>query len=201
MKNKKGFTLIELLAVIVILGVLLSILIPRVSQYITNSRKGSFVSIGQIFIDSVRNDATEEDIPLPIANNDVVVVTLDNASLQKSKEKSAFGGKYLYSNSYVAIINIGDGADPNYKYFVALQDSKNYAIPLTSEEELDSSIVVANARNKMEVTIQSICGSPEGETTLLANLSGLEKYQPTDASGTKLNWNVTVFSSSACGQE
>ena len=52
--NRKGFTLIELLAVIVILGVLLIIAVPKVSQYITNSRKNSFISEANIFIDSVK---------------------------------------------------------------------------------------------------------------------------------------------------
>ena len=46
MKNNKGFTLIELLAVIVILGILLALAIPRVSQYINNSKKDSFVDAG-----------------------------------------------------------------------------------------------------------------------------------------------------------
>ena len=41
--NKKAFTLIELLAVIVILGVILMIAIPKVSQYINRSKKDSFV--------------------------------------------------------------------------------------------------------------------------------------------------------------
>jgi len=200
MKNKKGFTLIELLAVIVILGVLLAILIPRVSQYITNSRKGGFVSTAKVFIDSVRHDATSELYPKPINSNDVVIVTLDKASLQKSKEKSAFGGTYVYGNSYVAIINTADGSNPEYKYFIAVQDSKNYAIPLTAEEELDTEDVVANAKNKMEVTIQTLCGTDEGTQTTLSNISGLQEYQPTDGNGVKLPWNVTIFSSDTCGK-
>ena len=200
MKNKKGFTLIELLAVIVILGVLLAILIPRVSQYITNSRKGGFISTGQIFVDSVRNDATEMDYPLPVNSNDVTIVTLDKASLQKSKEKSAFGGNYIYSNSYVVIINVNDGTNPEYKYFFAAQDSKNYAVPLTAESELDKSLVIANAKNKMEVTIQPLCGSEEGTNTTLATISGLQDYQPKDANGNKLPWNATIFSTELCGK-
>ena len=199
-KNRKGFTLIELLAVIVILGVLLAILIPRVSQYITNSKKGGFAAAGQIFIDSVRHDATEEDYPLPVNNNDVTIITLDKASLQKSKEKSSFGGKYIYSNSYVAIINVGDGSNPDYKYFFAAQDSKNYAIPLTVEAEIDSDDVIANAKNKMEVTIQSLCGSDEGTQSTLSTISGLQEYQPTGDSGVKLPWNATIFSTDACGK-
>ncbi len=200
MKNKKGFTLIELLAVIVILGILLAILIPRVSQYITNSRKGGYVSTAKVFVDSVRHDATSELYPKPINNNDVTIITLDKASLQKSKEKSSFGGNYVYGNSYVVIINTSDGTDPEYKYFIAVQDTKNYAIPLTAEEELDTEDVVANAKNKMEVTIQTLCGSPEGTQTTLANISGLQEYQPTDANGVKLPWNATIFSTDACGK-
>ena len=37
--NKKGFTLIELLAVIIILGILMLIAIPSVTNYINNSRQ------------------------------------------------------------------------------------------------------------------------------------------------------------------
>ena len=43
-KKKKGFTLIELLAVIIILGVIMMIAIPSVTNTITNSRKDSYVS-------------------------------------------------------------------------------------------------------------------------------------------------------------
>ncbi|MBO5375413.1 MAG: prepilin-type N-terminal cleavage/methylation domain-containing protein, partial [Bacilli bacterium] len=45
MKNKKGFTLIELLAVIIILGVLMIIAIPSVTEYIQTARKKAYVSI------------------------------------------------------------------------------------------------------------------------------------------------------------
>ena len=200
MRNKKGFTLIELLAVIVILGVILAIVIPRVSQYITNSRKGGFASTGQIFIDSVRHDATEQDYPMPVNKNDVTIVTLDKASLQKSKEKSSFGGDYVYSNSYVIILNVSDGTNPEYKYFFAAQDTKNYAIPLTLEAELDSSDVIANAKNKMEVTIQSLCGTEDGINTTLPSISGLGDYQPVDDNGVKMPWNATIYSTEACGK-
>ncbi len=190
--NKKGFTLIELLAVIVILGILLGIAIPRVSQYITDSRKKSFIDQALFYVSAVRNDATSEIYPLPIGNNDVTIVTLDKVKSEKSNGKSPFGGKYLYNKSYVAIINVGDGAEPDYKYYFAAQDSKDYAIPLTEESLLEPSIVVAKAKNKMEVTIQSLCGSPEGTTSNYGNLSGLDKVGS--------SWTATVFSSDLCGK-
>ena len=186
--NKKGFTLIELLAVIVILAILLGIAIPQVSQYITKTRKDSLVSAARLFIDAVRDDATAEMYPLPVGTDEATIVTLDKIKSEKSNEKSPFGGKYLYNKSYVAIINVGDGTNPEYKYYFAAQDSKDYAIPLTEEKLLSADLVVAKAKNKMEVTIQSLCGTPEGVTSSYATISGL---------GSDLT--ATVFSTEKCG--
>ena len=187
--NRKGFTLIELLAVIVILGILLGIAIPKVSQYINKTRKDSFVSAAKLFIDAVRDDATAEMYPLPIGNNEATIVTLDKIKSEKSNEKSPFGGRYLYNKSYVAIVNVGTGSDPEYKYYFAAQDSKDYAIPLTEESLIKSELVMAKAKNKMEVTIQSLCGTPEGVTSSYASISGLGS-----------DFTATVFSTSKCGK-
>lgn len=199
MKNKKGFTLIELLAVIVILGVLLGIAIPQVTKYINNSKKESFVSFGDLFIESVRNDATSEMYPFPIKNNDVTIITLDIANMDKSKSKSAYGGSFVYNKTYVAIVNIGTGTDPEYEYYFAAQDSKDYAIPLTKESELDVDKIIAKAKNKMEVTVQSLCGTKKGYVSTISTISGLEDVQPVDEVGNKISWNATIFSVDGCG--
>lgn len=196
--NKKGFTLIELLAVIVILGVLLMIAVPKVTQYITNSRKNTIISEAGIFIDSVRADATSEMYPSPVRSNDVTIVMFDIANLDKAQKKSPFGGKYISNKCYVAIINVGTGTEPEYKYYLALQDSKNYAIPLVSEEELTTDKIVANAKNKMEVTVQSLCGSKDGYVREYAEIAGLNDVQPVDENGNKINWNATIFSKEGC---
>ena len=192
MKNRKGFTLIELLAVIVILGVLLMIAIPKVSQYINRSKKDSFVSEGKLYIDAVRDDITAENYPAPVNANDVTIVTIDKIKMEKSHKKSPFGGKYLYNKSYVAVVNVSDGTNPEYKYYYAAQDTKGYAIPLTAESELNRDVVVANAKNKMEVTIQAICGNEDGVSSTYTNLSGLSKLGS--------NWNAKVYSTDKCGK-
>lgn len=198
MKNRKGFTLIELLAVLVILGILLGIAVPKVSKYINNSRKEGFITEGKLFIKSVRNDATSEMYPLPIRSNQVTIITFDAADIDKAQNKSSFGGKYIYGKSYVAIINVGTGTDPDYDYYLAVQDSKGYAIPLTKENQITNQTIVANAKNKMEVTVQSLCGTEEGYTREFTEISGLNDVQPVDAEGNKISWEATIISGKGC---
>ena len=221
MRNKRGFTLIELLAVIVILGVLLAIAIPKVSQYISGSRKKSFIDAGQLFINSVREDITAEEFPAPIATNDVTIVTLDIANLNKARQKSSWGGKYVLNKSYVAVVNVGTSANPKYEYYFAAQDTKGYAVPLTNDKDLEPDKVVARAKNKMEVTIQSLCGSEEGTTSVYSSISGLpspvirtaeanstlDGKDDADGKGKTVvvetptsGWNATIFSTADCGK-
>lgn len=198
MRNRKGFTLIELLAVLVILGILLGIAVPQVSKYINNSRKEGFVAEGKLFLDSISYDGTSEMYPLPINSNDVTIITFDIADIDKAQNNSSFGGNYIYSKSYVAIINVGTGTDPDYEYYLAVQDSKGYAIPLTKKSQITTDTIIANAKNKMEVTIQSLCGTEEGYTREYTEISGLNEVQPVDENGNKISWKATIFSSQGC---
>lgn len=52
--NQKGFTLIELLAVIVILAIILSIAVPRITSLIDNSKKSSFESNAKMVLNAIR---------------------------------------------------------------------------------------------------------------------------------------------------
>ena len=60
MKNKTGFTLVELLAVIVILGVLLLIAVPAVTNIIDNTKKKAFITDCKAYLQAAKyNNATE----------------------------------------------------------------------------------------------------------------------------------------------
>ena len=190
MKNKKGFTLIELLAVIVILAILLAVAIPRVTQYISNSRKDSLVTTAKDFVDSVTKDATSEIYEFPISTGDVTIVSLNIVKLEKGGKKSPFNAKWIDNNCYVAIINIGTDIDPVYKYFVALTDSKRYTIPLTSGEDINTDLIYRKSKTSTDIT--PLCGSPDGKYMTVSNIAGLEKYRPTSG------WSATIYSENGC---
>lgn len=63
-KKKKGFTLIELLAVVIILGILMIIAIPSVTEYISTSRKEAYVTTAMQYINGARNKVNSAEIPL-----------------------------------------------------------------------------------------------------------------------------------------
>lgn len=190
MRYRKGFTLIELLAVIVILAILLAIAIPRVTQYITNSRKTSFITTAKDFIDGIRKDATSEMYDLPVASNDVTIISISKIGLEKGGKKSSYNGRWLNSTSYVAIVNVGTELDPTYNYYIALSDSKKYTIPLTIDDKLNNDVIIQTSNSKNLIT--PLCGSSDGKYMLVNNIIGLEKFRSTNG------FNATIYSEGGC---
>ena len=191
MRNRKGFTLIELLAVIVRLAILLAIALPMVTKYISNSKRDSLVTTAREFADTVEKDATSELFDLPIASNDVTIVSLDQVKLQKGGSKSPFNGKWVYDSSYVAIVNVGTEIDPLYKYYVTLTDTKRYTIPLLETEKISTKKIVRNNASRTKAVVTPLCGSEDGEYMVVNKIAGLESFKNT-------NWNATVYSSNGC---
>ena len=61
-KNKKGFTLIELLAVIVILGIIITIVVSNVVNYIKQSKQGAFKDAVGVFVKNVQTKIMAEAV-------------------------------------------------------------------------------------------------------------------------------------------
>lgn len=150
LKSNKGFTLIELLAVIVILGVLMIVAIPMVSQYIREAKQNAFISTAKAYVQSARygylnGDYTEKDegstdcATLDSATGGDVYIKFKYIPVDKTGGKSSFGKTIDMENSYVHIHSNGS----NYTYYVYMRDESNNGFVEKKEDELKKKDVVA----------------------------------------------------------
>ncbi len=73
---KKGFTLIELLAVIVILGIIATIVVPTINDTINNSREDAYKQQKESILDAARKWGTENTRKLPLNNGESIEKSL-----------------------------------------------------------------------------------------------------------------------------
>lgn len=128
-KKKKGFTLIELLAVIVILGVLLAIAIPSVSKYISASKKSTYVSNAQSYVEAVINESLLSNY-LPINKHEGTILSFSKIRelIQKGGKTSPYGTEFVSEKSFVLIVNVSTAESPVYKYYITAIDEEGYGI-------------------------------------------------------------------------
>ena len=128
MKNKKGFTLIELLAVIIILGILMIIAIPAVTEYISSSRKSAYITTASRYIDGVRNKINAAEIP--VYDKETTYYIPGNCVSMEKGGSSPYGDWKEY---YVVVTYDGT----SYDYYWTSRDETNTGIYLTYQDLLD----------------------------------------------------------------
>ena len=140
--NKKAFTLIELLAVIIILGILMIIAIPSVTEYINNSRKSAYVDTASAFISAARTKVNELKELKLTSENVLYFIEVGNAAEQScvSLEKGGNSPYGKWKKAYVVVEYNGKG----YSYSFTGVDEANYAVKLTKEKDLDRDLVKTN---------------------------------------------------------
>lgn len=123
--NKKGFTLIELLAVVIILGVIMTIAVPNVLSILDRNKKDTFIEHAKTMVNqaeyTLRKDAS---IDYPEKKGDAIILTLEYLNTDDISE-SPYNTKYSPSKSFVAIVNktqneSAKDAITEYKYYVHL---------------------------------------------------------------------------------
>lgn len=137
-KKKKGFTLIELLAVIIILGVLMIIAIPSVTEYIQSSRKNAYVTTASQYVTGARNKINSAEIPMYDIEATYYLPT-SCISLEKGGD-SPFGD---IEEGYIVVTYDGYG----YDYYFTVRDSANMGILLTSENLLANEKVLTGIKS------------------------------------------------------
>ncbi len=100
-KNKKGFTLIELLAVIVILGIIITIVVSNVVNYIKQSKQGAFKDAVGVFIKNTQTQVMASDI----SGDGGMATCTKNAECK---------GKYQYDTANMDI-TVSQATGKNYK--------------------------------------------------------------------------------------
>ena len=136
MKNK-GFTLIELLAVIIILGILMLIAIPSVTNYINNSRKSTYVNTIDQIIKGTIAKVNSGDIEI-YDTETTYYVPCTCIKLENGEAKSPYG---KFDPAYVVVTFDGD----NYNYYFTGKDVQNMGVPtITKSELLTKETIVAN---------------------------------------------------------
>ena len=140
-KKKKGFTLIELLAVIIILGVLMIIAIPSVTEYIGDSRRKAYITTAGQYVGGARNKVNSLEYSF-LDEDTTYYVPINCIPLEKGGE-SPFGE---WRDAYVIVTyNGSDGFD----YYWTSLDSSGYKVEITHIDDLnvDSLIPSSNELN------------------------------------------------------
>lgn len=143
--KKNGFTLIELLAVIIIIGLLFSILIPKVLVVIRDSEKKTFANSVQLMINAASEymSSDERTIALPSQNGKGSVVSIDllaNGSYIKKANNLA--------NSVVVVYN----NNGKYEYYAFATDGKYYVSGYKGNELLDGVTPITTPKNYITAT-------------------------------------------------
>lgn len=117
--NRKGFTLIEILAVIIILGVIMTIAVPNVLSMVDRNKKDTVIEHAKMMATqaeyTIRKDTS---IEYPTDNN-AIILTLEYLNTNDISE-SPYNTNYHKSRSFVAVVNETKNNITEYKYYVHL---------------------------------------------------------------------------------
>ncbi len=122
-KKNRGFTLIELLAVIIILGILMIIAVPSVTEYISDARKKAYVSTISSYVQSVSVKMLAFGFDQKPSINQALLVPFSEIKMEK-KAVSPYG-KFLEEQCYIIVLAADGG---RYSFYVNIKDGSGYKV-------------------------------------------------------------------------
>ncbi len=128
-KNEKGFTLIEILAVIIILGILLVIAVPSISNYISDSRKNAYISTAKEYIKEAQKKVSSSDYKF-YDRDTSYYIDIKELPLESGGE-SPYGE---WIQAYVVVTYI---PKDKWEYYWVSVDSAGMKVDITKEDDLD----------------------------------------------------------------
>ena len=145
MKNR-GFTLIELLAVIVITGVLSIMIVPKISNIMTESKMKMYVQDAKKLLTQAqyRMSANNSDIDKP-ENGECIIFSLNFLAVNDFRNPPN-NGKYMDESSFVVVKN----EDGQLEYAVMLvehrKDGLYQGVEFVTEKQLNSPDALKHVR-------------------------------------------------------
>jgi len=134
--GNKGFTLIEIVAVVVILGVIMTIAVPAVSEQILSSRKSSYLSSVSAYAETIMGEYDMKSFGSYLYDDEIMLVPIKNISLDKGANMKSPFGNFLNNYSYIVVAPENN----SYTFYANFLDDAGYGInmvPVNSLEKND----------------------------------------------------------------
>ena len=136
MLNKHAFTLIELLAVITIIGILMIIAIPSITQIIDKARKDTLFNTMDAYIESLKMEVMDGTYTFLNSEEIIYAVPIECIELE-SGGKNPFGNWKQAGKDYWGYVLVQyDAETQNYTFGFTYKDSVGWSLYPTAEEHL-----------------------------------------------------------------
>lgn len=156
MKNNKGFTLIQLIVCLIIMGLIIVFVVPKINETILNKKKDKMIEDAKLFVEKTKEYIESGKGGYPSGEN-IVRYNLNLIDLKSEIVNSPFKGvydrEYVLSDPYTSYITIENSYN-GYKYGMCLTDT-NYTLNIVLDQNEDISILDTKEKyekiNKHEV--------------------------------------------------
>ena len=134
--NKSAFTLIELLSVITIMGVLMIVAVPSVTQIVDNAREDTLFNTIDAYIESLKMEVMDGTYTFLNSDETIYAVPIECIELE-SGGKNPFGTWKQAGKDYWGYVLVQYDVDTqNYTYGFTYKDSAGWSLYPTAEEHL-----------------------------------------------------------------